>query len=106
MGEEGDLINLFFKFTFAMHITEGRLFRNIQSSLQYSSRSLIHASCMIFSHMYILHYASFPWSQRAQFSFLGFIQLNVSEPELIFKYHGQWKEGVSLFVHIYTHFRY
>ena len=41
-----------------------------------------------------------------QFSFLDFSQLNLSEPELIFKYHGQWKEGVSLFVHTYTIFRY
>ena len=28
------------------------------------------------------------------FCFEALSQLNVSEPELIFKYHGQWKEGV------------
>ena len=91
----------------------GRLFRNIHPSLQCSSRSLIHEFSydfffFLFSfspHVYILHYASFPWSQCAQFSFLGFSQLNISEPELIFIYHGQRKEGVSLFVHTYTHFR-
>ena len=56
--------------------------------------------------MYIPHCASSPWLQCAQFSFLSFPQLNISEPELIFKYHGQWKEGVSFFVHTYTYFRY
>ena len=59
--------------------------------------------CMIFSpHMYILHYGSSPRLQCAQFSFLSFSQLNISKLELIFKYHGQWKEGVSFFVHTYT----
>ena len=53
-----------------------------------------------------LHYGSSAWLQCAQFSFLSFSQLNISKLELIFKYHGQWKEGVSFFVHTYTHFRY
>ena len=30
------------------------------------------------------------WLQCAQFPFLSFSQLNISEPELIFKYHRQW----------------
>ena len=47
--------------------------------------------------MHILHYASSLWLQCAQFSFLSFSQLNISAPELTFKYHGQWKEG-SVFV--------
>ena len=51
--------------------------------------------CMIFfSHMYIPHYASSPWLQCAQFSFLSFSQLNTSEPELIFKY--------NILIHIFT----
>ena len=50
-----------------------------------------------FPHMYILHYASYPWSPCAQFSFLGFSQLNISEPGLIFKYHGQWRKPLVLF---------
>ena len=55
----------------------------------------------------LLHYASSSWLRCAQFSFLGFSQLNISEPELIFKNDGQWTEGVSLFVHriSYSHFR-
>ena len=61
---------------------------------------------MIFPpHIYILHYATSPWSHYTQFSFLGFSQLNLSEPELIFKYHGQWKEGVKSFC-TYTISRY
>ena len=80
-------VDLFFFFTFAVHIIVGRLFTKIHPSLQYSPRSLIHTSffCVFFFvsffslHMFILHYASYPWSQYVQFSFLGFSQLNISE---------------------------
>ena len=77
----------------AKHIIVGRSFINIHLSLQYSSRSLIHASLydsfstctsstmplslghsvhahpalclfpLVTVYMHILHYASFPWSQ-------------------------------------------
>ena len=42
------LAELFFFFFFAKHIIVGRLFRNIYPWLQYSSRSLIHASLYYF----------------------------------------------------------
>ena len=29
--------------------------------------------------------------------------IHISELELILKYHGQWKEGIGVFVYIYTH---
>ena len=45
---------------FAKYIIVGCLFRNIHPSLQYSSRSRIHAPLY---DMYTLHYASSPWSQ-------------------------------------------
>ena len=66
-----------------------------------------HVFVWFFSHMYILHYASSPWLQCVQFLFLSFSQLNISEPELIFKYLGQWKEGVSfvclcILIHIFA----
>ena len=62
-------------FVCAKHIIVGRLFRNIHPSLQYSSHSRIH-TCLydFFPHMYIPHYASSPWLQCAQFSFLSFSQ--------------------------------
>ena len=46
---------------------------------------------------YILHYPSSPWSQHIHFRLSALSRLNTSESELIFKYHGQWKEGISPF---------
>ena len=86
----------------------GRLFRNIHPSLQYSSRSLIHASLYDFCSSHVLAALSlFPLVTVYTFLFLSFSHLNtISESETIFKYHGQGKEGVSLFVHAYEKFRY
>ena len=99
----------FFFFFLAKHIIVGRLFRNIHPSLQYFSHSRIHTSLYdFFPCMCIPHYASSPSLQCAQFSFLSFSQslLNISEPELIFKYHGQWKEGVSFVVVVFCTYLY
>ena len=60
----------------AKHIIVWHLFRNIHPSLQCSSRSFMHLCTIFFfffPHMYILHCASSPWSQCAQFLFLGFV---------------------------------
>ena len=70
-GMSGKLLKPFF--SFPKHIIVGHLFRNICPSLHYYSHSCIHTSLYdFFSHMYILHYASSPWLQGAQFLFLSF----------------------------------
>ena len=85
-----------FSFFFAKHIIVWRLFRNIHPSLQCSSRSLIHASsydCYFSTCTSCTVPLSLGHSVHS-FCFEALSQLNVSEPQLIFKYHGQWKEGV------------
>ena len=95
----------------AQHIqlSAGRLFRNIHQSLHYSSVLLTHSRVLsflffIFFHAWTLlhcrlcrlfspglghnvHNFRFYWS----FAVTVTISITVSEPELIFRYHGQWK---------------
>ena len=48
--------------------------------------------------MYILLPLPLGHSVHTHLRFQALSHLNISEPEPIFKYHEQWKDGVSLFV--------
>ena len=66
-------------------------------------RSLIHASLhdSFLFHRFILHYTFSALVTVYTFSLKALSHLNVTEPELIFKYQRQWKEGVRFFVVVF-----
>ena len=79
----------------------GRLFK--KTFVRHYNVPLAHSIgrlCMIFFHVHV-HPALcvFPLVTVCTIFILSFVTINISESELIFKYHGQWKEGISLFVH-------
>ena len=91
-------------FTFSMHIIVGRLFRKIHPSLQYSARPFIHAFLYdLFPPHVHPALCLFPLVTVCTVFVFRLFTIHISEPELILKYHGQWKEGVGVFVYIYTH---
>ena len=84
------LFFLLFSFFFAKHISVGRLFRNVHPLLQYSSRSLMHASLYDFFSPHVHPVLRlFPLVTVYTVFVCKLCHLNISEPELIFKHHGQ-----------------